>query len=112
MQPNIVFQFILPSRIRWYNMNGSKYISPRVLFRGMKYDQGIGLSNESNVRIIYIYYTFLYIVYVYIYILYVNVLVIRNPIRLHYNIGIWNPSIPNILLQNPILDQTYIDHTW
>ena len=67
MQPNIVLQFILPSRIRWYNMNGSKYISPRVLFRGMKYDQGIGLSNESNVRIIYIYYTFLYIVYVYIY---------------------------------------------
>jgi hypothetical protein len=64
--------------------------------------------NQMYVSYIYIYYTFLYIVYVYIYYIYVNVLVIRNPIRLHYNIGIWNPSIPNILLQNPILDQTYM----
>ena len=71
-------------------MNGSKYISPRVLFRGMKYDQGIGLSNESNVRIIYIYIIHFCILcmYIYIYYIYVNVLVIRNPIRLHYNIGI------------------------
>ena len=45
--------------------------------------------NQMYVSYIYILYIFVYCVCIYIlYYIYVNVLVIRNPIRLHYNIGI------------------------